>query len=106
MGGGNSLYTHYVTVYRVSNYITVAVEYKTSRATPFASAQDFADELKEKGFTVANNGYLPASGSGGNGVVYAISLNDSNENNWYFAIPDSQRGILISEAKFCDIIAT
>lgn len=105
-GGGNVLYTHYVSISQHSPYADIAFEYRTSRAEPFASVQDLADELIAKGFTTKNKGYIMASGDGANGRCVAISIGNYGEEYTFFRCLGMNEDILFENATITDIVAS
>lgn len=105
-GGGNVLYTHYVSISQYSPYADIAFEYRTSRADPFASVQELADELIAKGFTTENNGYIMASGDGANGRCVAISIGWTGREYTFFRCLGMNENILFENATITDIVAS
>lgn len=81
-GGGNSLYTHYITLSGSRDNIGCCIEYKTSRATPFTT-NEFFNELIAKGFTfnmTSTDAFLPATGVYGNGTsIFGIAADEPED---------------------------
>lgn len=111
MGGGNSIYTHYITLSGSTENIGCCIEYKTSRATPFSSTE-FFNELIAKGFVFNMSGpdaFLPATGVYGNGTsIFGIAADEPKD---HYALLTSagyeaDTWLHINVGIFVDIVAT